>query len=62
MNNDGAPNERKSEVSWGVRGDCFYTKKFLSPKTRKFLSPGSVIPHSNVLGISEPRINQSGIT
>ena len=54
--------KEKSEVSWGVRGACFYTKKFLSPKTRKFLSLGSAIPHSNVLGISEPRINQSGIT
>ena len=33
--------KEKSEVSWGVRGACFYTKNFLSPKTREFLSPGS---------------------
>ena len=49
--------KEKSEVRWGVRGACFYTKKFLSPKTCKFLSLGSVIPHSNVLGISEPIAN-----
>ena len=53
--------EKSEEVSWGVQGVCFYTEKFLSPETCKFLSPGSVIPHCNVLGISEPRINQSGI-
>ena len=24
--------KEKSEVSWGVRGVCFYTEKILSPK------------------------------
>ena len=56
------PNKRKISSSLGFPGACLYTQNFLSPETRKFLSPGSAIPHSNVLGISDPRINQSGIT